>query len=147
MGLNIYNDTDALAVLSDNNKFRVTFDGRVGGAIVQCIYLRNDNANYWYDSIQLAVVDTEGDDLVDGSVSGYSWKLADKDIVPSELEWGRVQAGNTLTFTETLGSSSSSDIVTYLPVWVRVEVPAGIAIQTITDIVFRLTASEYLIDG
>ena len=148
MGLYIYNALDRDAKLNGTtNIFRVTFDGRVGGAQAHCVYLRNNDPGKWYNEIKLTIIDTSGDNLVDGSVEGYSWKLLRKDIAPTELEWRDISEGNTLVITEVLGSVDIGDIVTFLPVWVRIEVPRGIEIQRFTDIVFRLTASENIVHG
>jgi hypothetical protein len=145
MGLGIYEAANENAIISDENPFTVTFDGRIGGAQAKKVYIRNDASDKWYSSIQLVVLDTIGASIVDGTVSGWSWKLMEKDIPPTEEEWAEVSPGNTISFSSSLGSSSLADTITYLSVWVRVEIPRGQSIQTITDIVLRLTAQENLI--
>jgi hypothetical protein len=148
MSLGIYNAIDNNAQLNkSNNLFRVTFDGRIGGAQVYQIYIRNNDPTRWYSDIELSAEDTEAPNLVDNSTEGYGWKFLSKDIAPTELEWRDIDWGNTLYLADSIGSSSIGDISTFLSVWVRVEVPRGISVQKITDIVFRLAALEHFVHG
>jgi len=68
-----------------------------------------------------------------------------KDIAPTNEEWSRVEPGNSTCPRCALGDQYFADIVTFIPVWVRAGVPRGIKIQTITDIVLRLDATEHAI--
>jgi len=43
------------------------------------------------------------------------------------------------------GSATLGDTLTYLPIWVRVVIPRNQPIQTIKDIVFKITAQEGLV--
>jgi hypothetical protein len=147
LGLSLYSKPNELSQFTSRNPFVLTFDGRIGGAQDKLVYVRNNASDRWYDSIQLVAVDTDGIDIVDGTTAGWSWKLKEKDTAPTSEEWAIVSAGNTLSLGSSLGNTSMADIVTYLPVWVRVEIPRGQRIQTIIDVVLQISAQEHLIDG
>lgn len=142
MSLGIYFAPNEDSILSSQKPFTVTFDGRIGGALDKCIYIRNSNTARWYESITVKAVDTSGTSMVDGSQEGFFWKLIQKDIPPTDIEWDEVSSGNTLQLNTSLGSSSFADVSTYIPVWIRVQIPRGQDIQTITDIVLRIDAQE-----
>jgi hypothetical protein len=148
MGLGIYSAPDESTKFTSISPFTVTFDGRVGGFQDKCIYIRNDDITLWYSDIVLAGVDTDaGDSRTDGTREGWEWKLLEKDVAPVLLEWRDIAAGNALSLSSNIGSSSRADISTFLPVWVHVETPRGQSIQTIVDIVLRLSAMENLLNG
>lgn len=142
MSLGVYSTPNENSVLSSQKPFTVTFDGRIGGALDRCVYIRNSNTARWYENITIKAVDTSGTDMVDGSQEGFSWKLIQKDIPPTDIEWDEVSSGNTLQLDTDLGNSAFADIITYIPVWIRVQIPRGQNIQTITDIVLRIDAQE-----
>lgn len=131
MALALYSSPDSSSILSSDKPFTLTFDGRIGGAQDRCVYIRNDDYFRWYTDISISVI---------GSV--YQWKLMTKDTVPSHEEWRDVSTG-TLVLDTGIGSSSTVDIVTFLPVWVHVEVPRDQLIQTITSINLRIAATEH----
>jgi len=145
MALALYSRPSADSLLSSLNPFTITFDGRTGGEQDKLVYIRNDATDRYYDDIVISVIDTESPDLVSGSIAGFVWKLMRKDIAPTNEEWSRVEPGNSLALDVALGDQYFADIVTFIPVWVRVGVPRGIKIQTITDIVLRLDATEHAI--
>ena len=145
MGLDIYSAPNEDSKFTTQSPFTVTFDGRIGGAQDKCIYIRNDDTARWYENITVKAVDTVGIDVVDGTQEGFFWKLIEKDVAPSDIEWNELSPGNTLQLSVDLGSSTSADIVTYIPVWVRVQIPRGQRIQTIKDVVLRLEAQEHVI--
>lgn len=142
MGLGLYSKPDSDYPINSLNPFTVTFDGRIGGAQDRLIYLRNDDTDRWFNNITVQAIDPSGDDWVDGTIPGFSWRLMQQDVAPTEEEWGLVAAGNTLSISTVLGSSIFADIVTYVPIWVRVQIPRGQAVSTITEIIFRISATE-----
>lgn len=146
MALALYSAPNTNNQLSSLSPFTITFDGRVGGEQDKCVYLHNDSVTRWYDNITISIEDLEGVDLVHGA-NGCGWKLISKDIPPSNEEWSRVAVGNILALNLTLGSTILGDIVTFLPIWVRVILPHGMQVQTVRDIVLRIQATEHITDG
>jgi len=143
MALGLYSEPKDTALISSDAPFTVTFDGRTGGQMDQCVYLRNDNLERWYDSIVISISDDGSTDHTDDSEGGWWWKLIQKDIQPANVEWLKVSAGNSLTIDADIGSEGAGDIVTYIPIWVRVSVPRSQPIQTIESIVFTVEATEH----
>jgi hypothetical protein len=142
VALKLYSYPDGDYSYTDIVPFTVTVDGRVGGTIDQRVYLRNDHAYRWYSNITIQAVDTDGKDMVSGTVPGFYWKLAEGDNSLCLEEWELVAQGNTLTLSQEIGSETAGDIVTYVPIWVRTSIPKGIPIQTIKDIYLRISATE-----
>jgi len=120
----------------------LTFDGRIGGERDRLVYVRNDDILRYYTDIQVSPTDSSGDNIVNGTTSGFFWKLMLKDIAPTNAEWALVSPGNTISLGADLGDTTAGDIVTYLPFWVRVAIPRSQRIQTITDVVLNITATE-----
>jgi hypothetical protein len=135
MALGIYNSTSPTDVLGDDKPFTVTFDGRVGGIQDRCIYIRNDDLGSWYEDIVLQPI----------GITGSTWWLIEKDTVPINEDWEGVTPDIALSLSDNIGSATLSDTSTYLPVWIRIQIPKGADIQTITSITFRLTATRHLI--
>jgi hypothetical protein len=135
MALGIYNSTSPTDVLGDDKPFTVTFDGRVGGIQDRCIYIRNDGLDSWYENIILQPL----------GITGSSWWLLEKDTVPINEDWEGVMPDVALYLSDNIGSPTQPDISTYLTVWVRIQIPRGADIQTITSMTFRLTATRHLI--
>lgn len=146
MSISLYKTPNYNSEFSAFLPFTLTFDGRIGGAQDRQVFIRNHDASRWYSNIQIQAVDSAGLDLTDNSVDGFMWKLLSKDIVPTEEEWAQVTAGASLSLSDSLGSSSLGNTVTFLPVWIRVQIPRGQSIQTIKDIVLRITATEGLVE-
>lgn len=142
MALGIYSDPNPEALITSSNPLTFTFDGRVGGTMSRKIYIRNDNPDRWYTNITVQPVDTSGTNIVDGSTPGFFWKLKEKDINPTPEEWDLVSNGNQITLSKNLGNNLLGDIVTFLPIWVKVSVPRGMDLQTIKDVVLRIQATE-----
>ncbi|MHA1909774.1 MAG: hypothetical protein ACW98Y_20930 [Candidatus Thorarchaeota archaeon] len=148
MSLAIYSAPyDDNKLTGTNTTFTMTFDGRVGGIQDRRIYIRNDETIRWYENITLSVIDYTGDSIVDGTNPGFYWKLMEKDIIPTNEEWDLIASGNTLSLSSDLGSSLLADIVTYLPVWIRVAIPRGQSIQTIKGVILRISATEGVVSG
>lgn len=147
MPIAIYTSASSGYDVSQNNTFTnpfaVTFDGQSGGVIQKRLYVRN-NTNYLaYSGINISVVDNIGISAVDDS-HGYSWKLAAGDAQPTDETWTAISPGNTIVLSG-LGNNSVIDTSTYVPFWVRIEVPRGAPVETISDVQFIVTAQEYIV--
>jgi hypothetical protein len=139
MSLKIYDWPDPSTAFSEDgsltNPLAMTFDGAEGGVVQRRCYVRNDDVLKTYSGIELTPVDS-GDDIVDGS-TGFSWKLREGDQQPLDAQWDLVTPGNTLEF-----SSDISDTNTYLPFWIRVEVPRGASVDSFQGVTLDLVADE-----
>jgi hypothetical protein len=147
VSLGIYKKPHPDSLFTSSNPFTVTFDGRLGGKIDQVIYIRNDNKDRWYSDIVVYPQHVDGEDIPLFEEDGYFMKMMEKDIAPVEEEWAAPVEGQGVFLSESLGNSSFGDIVTFVPVWVRIAIPEGWRIQTIKNIMFALTATENLVDG
>jgi hypothetical protein len=83
-------------------------------------------------------VDSSGLSLIDGT-AGFSWKLRAGNNRPLEAEWDTILDGNTINF------SDINDSNTYLPFWVRIEVPRATPVQSFDQVTLRIAATETLI--
>lgn len=144
MSLGLYLDTTSDSLITSKNKFSITFDGRIGGTQDKIIYIRNDDITRWYDDITLEAYDSSASNIVNNG--RWSWKLKESDIVPTNEEWANISSGNTVTLSVDVGSSTYADIVSYIPVWIRVEVPNKQYVQTIETVNFILRAQEHSIE-
>jgi hypothetical protein len=146
MTLKIYENANPNTSFSISEEFSNpishAFDGVNGGVIEKCYYVRNDNALNWYTNIKVQPIDG-GDNIVDGS-NGFSWKLYAGNQQPLEEQWSLVSAGNQITLSD-IGSASNGDISTYLPFWVRIEVPAGSSVQSFQSVKLRINTTEGLV--
>ena len=145
MSLSLYEAPNTDPFVAKNNPLRFTFNGSLGGSVAQQVYIRNDDPTRWYSDITIFAVDLSGKARATDAFPGYAVQLIEKDTPPTADEWVSVIPGNQLSMSADLGSNSIGDVVTYLPVWVRVVIPARTPIQTIKEIVLRITAREHLI--
>lgn len=147
MALSIYTEADSSTGLSDgtyDKPFAISFDGRSGGIKEVKLFLRNDDTGYFYTDITIGLDDEGVQSRVDGTVPGFTWKLRAGDVKPTTNEWLHIDPANEITMSD-LGFSGTPNTSTYLPFWVRIEVPRNVDVQAITTIKFVVTASENLI--
>ena len=123
--------------------FLVTIDGVLGGVIQKRLYLRNKDTAKSYSSITVSVSNEADPALIDDS-KGISWKLFAGDQQPTDEQWKLTSPVNTINLPD-IGTVSVSDTSTYLPFWVRVEIPRSTDIQTIKDIKILTIANEILV--
>lgn len=139
MALTIYEQVNASVGFSTDstsvNAMRHSIDGRTGGTIERLYYVRNDDPAISYGDIKVRPVSNPAKNIVSGT-NGYSVKFRVGASQPTEQEWATITPANQITLTDIL------DTVTYLPFWVRIDVPRGAPIDTITNTVFRITAVE-----
>jgi len=144
LSLALYSSPSINSLLGDI-PFTVTFDGRIGGTIERKVFVRNNNTKRYYTSIAVDVIDQSGDDWTDATTTGFTWKLSSGDIRPIIEAWDEVTPGNSISMSD-IGDSVLGDIVTFYPFWVRIEVPRGLPAQKVTDLIFRVTATENFIE-
>lgn len=143
MPLRIYQVADPSTAFSNSgnmtNPFRVSFDGRLGGVVQNRLYLRNDDTSVYYSGINVFPVDTGANHITDGT-NNYSWKLNLGDQQPLEQQWATIANNNTITISG-LGGAHLADTTSYIPFWVRVEVPKGAPVNSYDEVIIRITAS------
>jgi hypothetical protein len=142
MGIQIYTDANSGAFISTADSFSkpmlVAMNGRTGGVIQKRIYIRNSDITKYYTAITLKPFSATVT-LYNGSV-GLSWKLSAGDTKPTDEGWALIAHGNTIS----LPNLVSGDITTYLPLWVRIEIPRSTDVQTIKDVKLQIVATETL---
>jgi hypothetical protein len=148
MSLGIYTSANPNTSISEDgdhtSDFLASFNGRLGGVQEKQIFVRNDASDKYYENIALSMFSDEtGSVYFDGSI-GYVWKLYAGAVVPNELQWQAILPNNSISLAD-LGNNLLADTSTYLPVWVRIEVPKNQPVQTILDIRFKLNADEFII--
>lgn len=136
MALNIYDEDKniygSLAVTGSEDgrfgPFRTHVDGRLGGSFEQVVYIRNDDVTDYYTDIVLEYQTTLYTDMGVLGSTGWGVKTVVGERRPTEAEWGVVQSGNRLELPD-IGSTAAGDTSTYIPVWIRVYCPGGVAAQ------------------
>jgi len=123
------------------NPMRHGFDGRVGRVVETKYYLRNDSAlAFSYTSIVIDPIDESGMNITDSN--GFSWKLSEGDTQPTSAEWDVVTDGDAISMSDLLATAGVGDTSTYLPFWLRIEVPRGASVASYNDVILRITATE-----
>jgi len=148
MTLGIYTEASIDTELSANGEFTnplaVTFDGRSGGIKEIRLYVHNIDPSYYYTDVTLTVVDNGINNIVNSEEDGYSWKLSAGDSQPTAADWANIAPANTISLDD-LGSVGNPDSSTYLPFWIRVQVPPGLDVQVFDSVQFVLTSDRNLI--
>lgn len=148
MGLGIYSAADATTKLSDdgsfNNPLNLTFDGRLGGTKEVRLYIRNDNPLYYYTDITLVPTDPSAEPIINDPDNGYVWKLSVGDTQPTTSDWKNISGANQITFTD-IGSAGTPDTSTYLPFWILIQVPPGLAVDIKDAVKLQISANEVLV--
>lgn len=123
------------------NPLRTTHDGHLGGSYDTLIYIRNDDVTKYYIDIELVPVSSTSYDDVLGEwgETGFGVKLLPGTARPTEFEWDLVRSGESVVL-DNIGSSTSGDDYTYLPVWVRVICPASIPAQLKSNLGLKVTS-------
>jgi len=148
MALNIYEFADDSTAFSDDRSFvnalSLTADGIIGTALHRRYYVRNGDATRYYTNIRVQAVVLEGDDIVTGAILGFKWKLVAGNDEPLEKIWELTDGGNEMNLSD-LGESGSGDITTFLPFWLRIEIPRSSQVKSYQNIGLRITADENLV--
>ncbi len=147
MPIGIYTAADPSTGLSHDHSFSnallVSLDGKLGGIIQKKLYIRNSDNTLWYSGTTLTPVDLI-DPTVINNTRGFSWKLSVGNTQPLDDQWAAILPGNTITFSD-LGSLHVSDTSTYLPFWIRVQIPRNTSIQSILDVTLNINTNENLV--
>lgn len=115
---------------SNPQRFSVTN----GGSDVVLIYIRNDDAGFYYQNVSL-VPDLAGKDS-----ESWSLKLIPGSRQPTEVDWSLVQSGASASFSD-IGTTAAADTTTYFPCWIRVSVPEQIPVQIFESMKLTLKAN------
>ena len=139
MGLKIYEKADPSTAFSVSGAFTnplsITADGTIGQVLSKQYFVRNDDVLVTYSGISVSPIDNSGSHLIDGTL-GFSWKLIEGANEPIEAQWNTVDHSNTISL------SDITDTSTYLPFWVRVQVPRAASVQSFDKVILRITATE-----
>ncbi len=142
MALKVYQSANPSTSFSTDGEFsnpvRHTFDGRTGGVIEQRYYVRNDDPLIWSSGIVVSLSDDQGRSIINGT-DGYSWKLKAGDTQPLDQEWATIDEADPITL------SNITNTTTYLPFWVRIEVPRGAVVESFDDVKIVLTSNDILL--
>lgn len=144
MALSIYesaNPDTSFSSGTNTNPISFTVDGTLGATITKKLYLRNDSASHYYTGISITPAINGGDDITTGSLSTFHWKLIVGETEPLEDQWNLLTGGNVISLSN-LGSLGSATTTTYLPFWLRVNVPKGIDIQVFEHVTLEVSATE-----
>lgn len=120
------------------NPLRLALNGKNGDTVEQRAYIRNNNALYSYTGIEIEPVDSTGRNIVAG-VDGYGIKLKAGATQPTQSEWDTISYGDSVSMGDLTNTS------TFLPFWIRIDIPAGAEVESFEDVVFRVSATETLI--
>jgi hypothetical protein len=151
VALGLYREPNEDSRLSDTTDatlyrpFVMTFNGKAGGGISKLVYIRNDDLTRRYSSIVISAVDAETPSRVDNSRDGWVWKFLEKETAPTEEEWDLITPGASHSMSADIGDTRQGDVATYLALWVRIEIPIEQSIQTITNVILTLNATETVI--
>jgi|WetSurMetagenome_2_1015567.scaffolds.fasta_scaffold175896_2 hypothetical protein len=126
-------DTDPLSSMTLDNPAVLVVDGNNNEAVVDRLYLHNDDTSKYYERISMLISNIPG---------GFTMKLMVKAAKPTEAEWAGISSGNTVTF-ENVGSANTPD-VDYHSFWVYYQVPKGTPVQTQLGAHFSITYAEFI---
>ena len=116
-----------------SNPFQTTHDGTDGEIVEKKLFLKNDDAGLYYTNLTLQFLP-----LTKTGVGDINYpeafvvsKIVVQDDQPTQNQWQAVASGNRVNFPD-IGAAGSSDL-NYKPFWVLRSIPAGTAIQNISD--------------
>jgi hypothetical protein len=148
MGLGIYEEATPSSALSDSgdytNPLTVALNGTTGASREVRLYVRNDGspAGRWYSTVSVQPVVDSGEDPISGPL--FTWKLIAGDTDPTEGAWSAVDGGNSISLSN-IGSGGNEDTSTYLPFWLRIEIPKGAPVTSFDNVTLRITHTENLV--
>ena len=149
MSLKIYEETNPQSVFTIAGSFlnpvALSFNGALGEVVEVRYFVRNDDETLYYTSIEVQPIDG-GDGIVNGSgvTEGYNWKLKVGDQKPSESEWATITAGASISLSD-IGSAAAGDAATYLPFWIRINIPQDAPVASYQGVQLRISAQENVV--
>lgn len=147
MGIGIYTAADPSTGLSIDGVFTnplvVPMDGRLGAIYQKKLYIRNNDNTLYYTTITLKSSNQIDTWVIDGS-KGITWKLSAGNTQPYDDQWLAIATANTISLSD-IGSIHVGDTTTYIPFWLRVQVPRNIEVQTLLTTTLDISASENLV--
>lgn len=149
MGLKLYYKyNDQYVEVSSGGLFTdpvpTVHDGKTGDIITTQLFLRNDDANLWYSNITVRGYDlTETVDKNDVNYTSTGWgvKLSAEELEPTLAGWNGTDWGNTISI-QNIGSTSGSDVSTYVPFWRLLTCPPYTEAQVKRNISLRVEYTE-----
>lgn len=121
---------------------QTTHDGTNGEVVEKKMFIRNNDANIYYNNISLrAKPDSKvrvGDINYPEAFIGY--KIIYKETQPSESEWASVQSGNE-EIIDNIGTTDAADN-SYKPFWIQVTIPAGTKVGAFRDVNIEVIAEQ-----
>jgi hypothetical protein len=123
---------------TNTNPIRISVDGRVGAVLERLFYVAtSEGDDTAYEDITITPVPNPANDIVNGE-DGYSIKLCAGSTQPTAQEWDTIEEGNTITVDDIL------DDLTFVPFWVRIAVPKGAPVDTITGNSLRVNGTAFV---
>ncbi len=119
---------------ANTSPVRFSVDGRIGAVIERLYYLANEN-NTSFTSVTLQPIASVANDIVNGE-DGYSVKLKAGSAQPTAQEWDTIEEGNEVAMANIPNDQ------TFLPFWIRVEVPRGASVETVLNTKLRIDGIE-----
>lgn len=151
MGLKIYEEASPSTAFSTEGSFdnpmSHAFNGTTGEVVEKRYYIRNDDPTRWYSNITVQPVVSSGDNIVNGSGSteGFLWKVLAGDSKPLEEQWELKAPGEAVSLGANIGSGSAGDTTTYLPFWLRIQVPPNAPIASYQGVVLKIQSTEGIV--
>lgn len=127
-GLLLYRDAGSstyVAYTPGSTYIETTHDCELGETQELQLFLRNDDNSLYFTDISIRAESLTSLNDVIGVETGWGVKLYSGATQPTEAEWEIIDYGNSISMTD-IGATSSPDTTTYLPLWFRIECPAGI---------------------
>lgn len=138
MALQVYPGAAAVAAYSqegaNTNPIRFAVDGRLGGVFERQYYLGND-VDSTHTGITIVPTPNPANDITSGE-DGYSIKLYAGSTQPTEQEWNTIEPGNEIDMDDI------PDNLTFVPFWVRIAIPKGAPVDTITNTFLTIDSVE-----
>ena len=122
-----------------SNNIRAVVNGVDGGSVIKKLFIRNDEAAYYYTNITVGFTPSE---LVNpANTRKIKYKLLSGDTEPDNSTWDSVASGDSLTYTNTvksrkidnIGSAGNPDL-NYYPLWLRIDVPPRSPMRVLLDV-------------
>lgn len=132
-----------MLVVYDSNQdlqtdvLRSFHDGKIGGADLIKVYIKNDDVSKYYVSLKGNIEL----DLGEYDYTSWSTKLIAGERQPTEAEWNRVVSGLDIDLPD-IGDIDAADTSTYYPIWIRIYAPGSEGAQIRKTQKLKITGLE-----